>query len=496
MESIGTVAELDQRQVDRGLRISIYEGSFAAIFTALTTGPFLAGYALFLGANDFQLGLVAAFPFLAQAFQLLGALGVEKFKGRKKFNLYGSLFFRSIFLIFVFLPFFPQSQKVKIVIFLLILSLSAAVANLVAIAWLSWMSDLVPEQRRGRYFGLRNTVLGFITMAANFGGAKLIDYFRTDPPELNSSLPGFISKYLQQNPTGFAFSLIFLLAVLAAWAAASYLLRQPEPKMVHHPEVNLISTLKIPLSDMNFRRLIYFFIYWSFVTGISAPFWTPHMLKNLHLDFYLISLFSILAGVIALFLQPLWGKAIDRYGNKPVMAFNISFIFLIPFLWLFATPGFIFPLWMDALMGGIFWSGFTLASFNVVLALSPQQGRVYYLAAVAAINGLVLFLASTLGGVIAQHLGDFRLVFKTQTFVNFHVLFVISGVGRIFGLLFLKKLFEPKSRPAREMIEEMGDSFFNRVPLGRETWTLVNWARSTFSFKKRDNNNVSSRDRR
>ena len=487
---------LNQKQIEKGLRISIFEGSFAAIFLALTTGPFLAGYALFLGANDFQLGLVAAFPFLAQAFQLLGALGVEKFKQRKKFNLFGSILFRSIFLIFVFLPFFPQSQKVKTGIFLLFLSLSAAIANLVSVAWLSWMSDLVPEERRGRYFGLRNTVLGFITMGANFGGAKIIDYFRADSSKINSLLPGFISRYLQQNPTGFAFSFIFLLAVLSAWIAASFLARQPEPKMVHHPKVNLVSTLKIPLSDKNFRSLIYFFIYWSFVTGISAPFWTPHMLKNLRLDFYLISLFSILAGVISLFMQPLWGRAIDRYGNKPVMAFNISFIFLIPFLWLFATPRFIFPLWIDAIMGGIFWSGFTLASFNVVLALSPQQGRVYYLAAVAAINGLILFLASALGGVIAQHLSDFRFDFKGQTLVNFHVLFVISGIGRIFGLLFLKKLFEPKSRPTREMIEEMGDSFFNRVPLGRETWTLVNWARSTFIAKKKNSHNLNPQDRR
>jgi MFS family permease len=493
---MNSYVELDKKQIEKGLNISIYEGSFAAIFTALTTGPFLAGYALFLGANDFQLGLVAAFPFLAQAFQLLGALGVEKFKQRKKFNLFGSILFRSIFLIFVFLPFFPQSQKFKIVIFLLFLSLSSAIANLVAVAWLSWMSDLVLEERRGRYFGLRNTVLGFITMGANFSGAKIIDYFRADATKIGLILPGFASKYLQQNPTGFAFSFIFLLAVLSAWVAASFLVRQPEPKMVHHPKVNLISTLKIPLSDKNFRSLIYFFIYWSFVTGISAPFWTPHMLKNLHLDFYLISLFSILAGVISLFMQPLWGKAIDKYGNKPVLIFNVCFIFLIPFLWLFATPQNIFPLWIDAIMGGIFWSGFTLASFNVVLALSPQQGRVYYLAAVAAINGLVLFLASALGGVIAQHLSDFRFVFKGQTLVNFHVLFVISGVGRIFGLLFLKKLFEPKSRPTKEMIEEMGDSFFNRVPLGRETWTLVNWARSTFRVKKKNNHNMDPQDRR
>ena len=481
---MNTQTELDKKQTEKGLRVSIYEGSFAAIFIALTTGPFLAGYALFLGANDFQLGLVAAFPFLAQAFQLPGALWVEKFQRRKKFNLWGSLLFRSIFLVFVFLPFFPQSHQTKIGIFLLFLSLSSAIANLVAVAWLSWMSDLVPEERRGRYFGFRNTILGFITLGANFAGAKLIDYFKADSSGIGFYLPDFIYKYLKENTTGFGFAFIFLLAVFSAGVAAFFLTRQPEPKMVSFKEASLTSTLKIPLSDKNFRSLIYFFIYWSFVTGISAPFWTPHMLRNLHLDFYLISLFSIVAGVISLFMQPLWGKAIDKYGNKPVMIFNLFFIFFIPFLWLFVTPENIFPLWIDAVMGGIFWSGFTLASFNVVLALSPQKGRVYYLAAIAATNGLVLFLASALGGVIAQYLSEFRFFFKGQNFVNFHILFVISGIGRIFGLLFLRKIFEPKSRPAREMIEEVGYTFFNRLPLGRETWSLVNWAMSNFGVKK------------
>ncbi|MDH4222332.1 MAG: MFS transporter [candidate division Zixibacteria bacterium] len=482
---MNTQAELKKKQIDKGLRISIYEGSFAAVFTALTTGPFLAGYALYLGANDFQLGLVAAFPFLAQAFQLPGALIIEKLRRRKKFNLLGSLLFRSIFLIFVFLPFFPENQHVKIGIFLLFLSISSAVANLVAVAWLSWMSDLVPEENRGRYFGIRNTTLGFITMGSNFAGAKLIDYFRTDSARISYYLPDFISGFLKENPAGFAFSLIFLLAVLSALMAAFFLSHQPEPKMLSHQKVSLTDALRIPLSDKNFRTLIYFFIYWSLVTGISAPFWTPHMLKNLHLDFYLISLFSILAGVVGLFMQPLWGKAIDKYGNKPVLTFNVVFIFLIPFLWLFVTPQNIFPLWIDAVMGGIFWSGFTLASFNVVIALSPQQGRSYYLATIAATNGVVLFISAALGGIIAQQLGWFRLVFKGQVFLNFHILFVLSGAGRIFGLLFLKKLKEHKSRPTQEMVQEMGYLFFNRLPLGKGTWTLVTWAISAFGVKKK-----------
>ncbi|MGB2769446.1 MAG: MFS transporter [Candidatus Zixiibacteriota bacterium] len=477
---------LGKREIRKGLRISIFEGSFAAIHLALTTGPFLAGYALLLGANDFQLGLVAALPFLAQVFQIVGAFAVERFKQRKKISLLGSLFSRSLFLVFVFLPFFPENQWVKIGIFLLLLCLSSAIANLVGVAWLSWMSDLVPARKRGKYFGLRNTILGFITMAANFGGANLIDYFKAGGAGIGGHVPGFISGLLKENPTGFGFSLIFLLAVSSAWIAALLLTRQPEPRMDSDTQVSLASTLRVPFSDKNFRMLIYFFIYWSFVTGISTPFWVPHMLKNLHLDFRLISLFSIGAGVISLFAQPFWGKAIDKYGNKPVLIFNVSFIFLIPFIWLYVTPENIFPLWIDAAMGGIFWSGFNLAAFNVVLALSPQKGRAYYLAAIAAVNGLTLSAACALGGIIAHNLSGLSFVFNGQHFVNFHILFALSGAGRLFGLLFLKKLLEPESRPTRTMVREIGYSFSKRVPLGRQTWTLVIWAVSTFGGSGKD----------
>ena len=49
----------------------VYEGAYANVFVVLTGGAFLAGMALFLGANDLQIGLLAAAPFLMQFAQVL-----------------------------------------------------------------------------------------------------------------------------------------------------------------------------------------------------------------------------------------------------------------------------------------------------------------------------------------------------------------------------------------------------------------------------------------
>ena len=52
------------------LKNSIYDGMFANAFATLTGGVFLTGFALYLGMNEFMIGLVAAMPFMVTVFQL------------------------------------------------------------------------------------------------------------------------------------------------------------------------------------------------------------------------------------------------------------------------------------------------------------------------------------------------------------------------------------------------------------------------------------------
>ena len=463
--------ELTPEHIRRGLKISVWEGAFATVHLTLTSGVFLIGYALLLGVNDFQLGLLTALPFLAQMVQPFSALLVQNLKERKAFTLAGSVFFRGIWIFLVFLPFILFSKDYKISLFLFIIAVSAVVNNFTTVTWLSWMADLVPERIRGRYFGIRNTILQVVTIGVYFGGAKLIDYYKSlKPDQMNFKLLNF-SSFPNLSVLGFA--LIFSIGVIAAFCAGLLLYFQPEPFFHRSSNKAGFKDLLVPFKDKTYQKLIRFFAWWSLTVGISAPFWGAHMLRNLHLDYYLISLFSIVAGAISLISQPFWGKMIDRYGCKPVLKFNLIFILFIPYLWFFVTPQNYFLLWVDAFMSGIFWTGFNLAIFTIVLQISPQEGRPYFLASTYFVNGLFTFLASFIGGIIANQLSFFKWQIYGQTLVNFHILFFLSALGRFWGLYVLGKIVEPKSKPVTQMVSELGYYFGNKIPGGTKAWEKI-----------------------
>jgi len=52
-------------------------------FFSITTSGFLAAYALLLGCNNFQIGILAAIPFLTQPIQILAIPLVERIRRRK-----------------------------------------------------------------------------------------------------------------------------------------------------------------------------------------------------------------------------------------------------------------------------------------------------------------------------------------------------------------------------------------------------------------------------
>lgn len=396
----------------RSLRLSIVEGALFSVHSAIVNGALLTGYALALGANDFLLGLLTAVATLATLGSVAGAHRLGRLGRRKPMMVKGLMFSRSIWLCLGLLPFLPLPPVLRIILLLAIVLVATTAAYYSDIGWMSWMTDLVPGQIRGRYFSQRNSILGAIGMFTGWGAGWVYD-------RLNLAV-GFVG----------AFFPILLFSVVCGLLSVYILARIWEPPLHGEKPVSLQHTLCLPLRHGAFRLLLILCGLWALATGIAAPFFQPQMIKNLHMSFSSIGLYAAVSGIVNLAFQPLWGRLIDRVGNRPVLLLNIIGVTGLPLLWLLARPGFLLPIWVDAVLTGIFWPGILLTLFNLAMITAPTENRSAYLASFKLVPGLSTCVGALLGGGIAHLLRDVTLPFVGQNIVNFHILFILSSIGR------------------------------------------------------------------
>ena len=86
---------LTESEVQAGLKLVRVEGLTTEAMTTLIGGAFLVALALLLGANNFQIGLLAALPTLTNVFQLLSVWLVRRYNNRRAISVFCSREFYS-----------------------------------------------------------------------------------------------------------------------------------------------------------------------------------------------------------------------------------------------------------------------------------------------------------------------------------------------------------------------------------------------------------------
>lgn len=437
----------------KALRISTIEGSWAALHFLITSGVFFTGFALMLGANDFQLGLLGAIPVIAQVFQILGAYLIERTGWRKGIVAWFSVVSRTIWLPIALIPFFVHSRAV--LIFMILYSISSVVMNIAAPGWVTWMAAIIPSSIRGRYFGARNRINGFVSIAGSLAAGFAVDLFRQHGHEAG----GYLA--------------LQLIAVVAGVMAFSLILRQPDPGAPAEPVPAIANYLLQPLRDPNYRRILAFYLYWVFACGIASPFFNAHLLKHMQWNFKSIALLGVVASVTMMIVQTYWGRLIDRYGHRPVLMVTVIGILHLPFYYAFCPWAIRWPIYLNTLLTGVFWGGFGLAIFNLVIDMLPSKNRTMYVAVLAALSGITSFAANVLSGWLAETMEGVRWQIGSLTIVNYQVLFVMTGLLRVPALLFLRRVREPDAVTMRVLVQKMFAEFNQRVGLG---WPLFSGA--------------------
>ncbi len=430
------MSAFDFNSIRKGMKYSIIEGSFASVFIALSTGAFLTGYALVLGANEFVIGVIGAIPFISQAMQFLGAYLLKKYKSPKKLAIAASIFNRWIWFVLIFLPFIDVNSKVKILIFLVVLFISSSAGTVLANIWTTWISEIVPRRVWGKYFGVRSAYNNAVNVVIFLITAGVIDWLKRVDIRMG---------YLVSS------SICFLSGVVTTFLFKYH----PDIKFDFVQMGSFKDEVLKPFKDENFKRFVKFFALWNFSIGLSAPFMAYHMIVNLRISFTTIAIFNMLTMTLNILFSHWWGRLIDRFGARSVLMFNASNIVYIPFFWLIATPNFHIPLYLDAIVTGIAWSGFNLAAFSIQMSMSPKESRSSYVAVVSILSGFGYLTASTLGGYIATLFKDFSLNLFGLKFINLHILFALSFFARLLSAINLASIPEGKEGAFFAMVDSI-----------------------------------------
>ena len=422
--------------VRRTLRSSVKDGIAAAIMAGVIDF-YATPLALFLGASVQQVGLIIALPNLMSSLSQFHAVRVIYWVGGR-LRLLVRLVFSQASLIFcvAILPWLAISNRAELLLILLILA--AVCGGLAGPAWGSLMSDYIPASKRGRYFGWRNRIVGAVTIGSVIASGLLLDWF-----------PPFSDRM--------GFCILFSAAALARYMSVYFINQMDEPPHRRDPASDFTFFMFIArFKESNFLKFVVFAACLNFASYLAAPFFAVFMLRDLqfsYLTYMALQVCSTLASFVAL---PLWGRHADLVGNVRVLRLSSFFAALIPLLWLFSHHP--IYLMLVQMWAGFAWSGVTLCTGNFIYDAVTPQKRIRCIAYFNVINGVALFLGSSLGGFLGSRippLFGYRLL----------GLFALSCFCRLSVYLLLSRSFR-EVRPTHEVsIQELFFSVVGVRPL-------------------------------
>ena len=440
--------ELNRLEILKALKVSNLEAVFSTVHVTLTGGAFQTGFALMLGASNLWMGVLASFPTFAGLFQILAAYFIEQRGERRLFTAFFAGAGRVLWLPILLLPFLlPPGPRFSA--FVVLLLLSSVLLSCSTPAFMSWMSDLVPPDQRGRYFGWRNMLAGLTTMAVSLPAAGFLD----------------LAAKRHLFPQAVAFAAIFGLAVACAIVGVVCLVRQAEPPMERMQSLSegglrsVLAFYRAPFLDANFRRLVAFSGSFAFAQFFAAPFYIVYALQTLKLNYAWLQVFATLASLASLVSMPFWGYLSDKFGNRALLAIACFGTGITPLLWVFTSreklAGSLVLLCFNHLLGGFFWAGVGLTQFNLLIGVTPNERKSVYVGAFSAATGTAGGIAPIIGGALVTALSGAHVQALGWALGAYQIVFVINAVLRFASLPLLGRVSDALPTTARDVLAQL-----------------------------------------
>ena len=431
-------AALSDEERSAGLRVTTWQAVSASAADGFASGGFLAAFALAMGANNTQIGIMTALPFLMQPIQMLALVLVERTGVRKAFAVGAYFVAYAAWVLVALVPFVlsvPNAGAVTIL--LALVAVRGAALAFVTTGWNSWLQDLVPQESLGGFFAQRLRMATIAAAVSSMAAAAYIDFWKG-------------SVAAEDVIFGYSIAILFG-AVLLGWPAVGFMARIPEPRLVRPegPRRSLRETLGAPFSDVNFRPLINFMFLWNFAAHLALPFFAVYMLQRLELPLSLVVGLTVASQLANVVFLRVWGPMVDQLGSKVVLSVSTSLFFLVVLGWTFTTlpdrHALTVPLLVVLhLLIGVASAGVNISTTTIRMKMAPRAQATSYLTAASLAASIGAGTSPLLGGLFAdffsvRHLQiGFEWVSPART-VEFPAVF-LTGFDFLFAVAFVMGL--------------------------------------------------------
>jgi MFS family permease len=286
-------------------------------------------------------------------------------------------------------------------------------------AWNTWVSTLVPERRRARFFARRNRWCQAALLVGVLAGGALLE----GGPRLGDRLR--------------VFALLFAAAAAARVASSFFLASQSEPEPLPRGQRDLRPREFLArLGPAHDGQLLVYLLGMQVAVHLAAPFFTPFLLGPLELSYASFTLYTAVALVARVVALPWLGQLAHRFGARSVLWLGALGIVPLPCLWLVSSE----PLFFVALQAaaGVAWAALELGTLLAFFEDIERHERTSVLTYFNLANALAIATGTLLGAALFAELGPER---------GYAALFVLSAAGRALCLLLVRRV-PPPERPA------------------------------------------------
>ncbi|MEM4638143.1 MAG: MFS transporter [Candidatus Woesearchaeota archaeon] len=426
----------------KSLDYVIKDGIFTSIKSGFTES-FIMPFVIALNASTGMIAALASLPqLLGNFFQLFSEKSLVFFKTRSKLIFWTSLIQAFMWLPLLIIPFFAKDYLFLVLLFV---TLEAILGTFQGPIYNSMLGDLVPEDKRGEFFGNRNRIISLIHFISTIIAGLIINFFQ----KLDNHKTFYVFV---------GFGILFFIAFISRLIAAFYKKKIYDEKYVYEKRTGSFIKFLQNMTNNNYGIFVLFVFLLRLAASISTPFFALYLLKDLSLGYFYFTIIIAVSIIANFFAMSFWGRMIDKRGSKKVLTISA---FLVPFspLLLILAVFIDNPLWvfifllLEEIFAGIAWAAFNLSTSSFLFDATTPKERIRYISYYNFLVGLGIFLGATIGGLLTK-------IYPVWITSSLTLILLTSGILRLIVTILLIR----KVREARMIeIDFPGRGFFHNT---------------------------------